>query len=153
MNHHDQTAVDDAAAMHIGLIRDKTWYGQHWIRDNKRAAIYSRDGYACVYCGITSESAERQGIRMTLDHVHPRELGGTHNVGNLVTACLVCNCAKQSKGLRAFLKYLRGIGIQTAGIAKRVRRQKAKSIFVTSAKGQITKVTPTAEGEIRKRVS
>ena len=132
MNHHDQTAVDEAAAMHIGLIRDKRWYGQHWIRDNKRAAIYSRDGYACVYCGITSESAERQGIRMTLDHVHPRELGGTHNVGNLVTAC--------------------GIGIQTAGIAKRVRRQKAKSIFVTSAKGQITKVTPQGEAEIRKRV-
>jgi len=44
---------------------------------------------ACVYCG----SCER----ITLDHVIPIHLGGSHSIGNLVPACGACNFSKGSK--------------------------------------------------------
>lgn len=61
--------------------------GSHWIRDTKRARIYERDGWACVWCKrpVAAKSTA------CLDHVLPRVLGGTNNASNLVTACLDCN--------------------------------------------------------------
>jgi 5-methylcytosine-specific restriction endonuclease McrA len=46
-------------------------------------------GRRCVYCArpLALEFA-------TLDHVHPVARGGTHNPGNLVTACARCNRLK-----------------------------------------------------------
>lgn len=43
----------------------------------------------CVYCAspLTAQTA-------TLDHVHPRSLGGAHDPANLVTACGPCNRLK-----------------------------------------------------------
>jgi 5-methylcytosine-specific restriction endonuclease McrA len=67
-----------------------------------RRHVYARDGYSCVYCG-------RRGRRvlLTIDHVFPVALGGTNDVGNLVTACRACNLAKGARllddvGLRRF---------------------------------------------------
>ncbi len=57
-----------------------------------RAAIMLRDAYICQYCG---ESPGRH--KLTVDHVVPRCRGGSHEWGNLVTACTRCN---QSKGAR-----------------------------------------------------
>jgi hypothetical protein len=89
-------------------------HGSKWIRPEKRLAIYARDGHACVYCGSEDH--------LTLDHVIPRELGGGHEAENLVTACLHCNSARRDTSLRAWLQTLRDDGVDTLGIAARIRR-------------------------------
>lgn len=66
-------------------------HGMHWIRDDKRQAIYHRDGDACVWCG-SRES-------LTLDHLTPRDRGGTNDADNLVTACHPCNSERQHRPL------------------------------------------------------
>jgi len=52
-----------------------------------RKAILARDAYQCQYCG-------RRGIKMTVDHVIPRRMGGTFSWDNLVCACHACNAKK-----------------------------------------------------------
>ena len=49
--------------------------------------ILRRDNYTCQYCGSS-------GIYLTIDHVFPRHLGGTHSWDNLVAACAACNHRK-----------------------------------------------------------
>jgi 5-methylcytosine-specific restriction endonuclease McrA len=49
----------------------------------------------CVYCGIKS--------KLTLDHVHPLNLGGLHDVENAVMCCALCNSKKGDKPLLMFL--------------------------------------------------
>ena len=49
-----------------------------------RIGIYNRDNFTCQYCGIRNKD-------LTLDHVHPRHLGGCHTWDNLVTCCKKCN--------------------------------------------------------------
>lgn len=68
--------------------------GAHWIRDEKRRRIYWRDGMRCVYCG--------SGHCLTLDHVVARERGGSHDAGNLLTACARCN---EKRGARSLIEF------------------------------------------------
>lgn len=56
-------------------------------RDWKRAM--ARTGGCCFYCG------ERK--RLTVDHVLPLSQGGAHSVGNIVPACMSCNCSKRER--------------------------------------------------------
>lgn len=49
--------------------------------------VFRRDDYTCQYCG-------KQTAKLTLDHVIPRHLGGTHTWENLVAACPPCNHRK-----------------------------------------------------------
>jgi len=65
----------------------------------KRAEIFVRDGFCCVYCG----AGEAEGATLSVDHVEPRALGGDNSRGNLVTACRVCN---REKGHLAAWAYL-----------------------------------------------
>lgn len=66
----------------------------HWITATRRLAIHLRDGFTCVYC---ERDLRFVGAReMTLDHLKPRCAGGTHESGNLVTACTTCNYARQN---------------------------------------------------------
>jgi 5-methylcytosine-specific restriction endonuclease McrA len=63
-----------------------------------RKAIFARDHYQCQYCG-------RTGLKMTIDHIVPRHLGGTFSWENLVCACHACNARKgdrttQESGLK-----------------------------------------------------
>lgn len=76
------------------MTRNEAWQGMNWIRQDKRLAIYMRDGHACVYC-TTHE-------RLTLDHVKPVSKGGTNEHTNLVTACLPCNAARGNKAVKQF---------------------------------------------------
>ena len=57
-----------------------------------RIGVFSRDNFTCQYCGIKSSE-------LTLDHVHPRHLGGLHTWNNLVACCRKCNSAKGWKTL------------------------------------------------------
>lgn len=69
--------------------------GSKWCRPSTRLAIYLRDHLQCVYCLASLED----GAQLTLDHVKPRERGGTNAARNLVTACLACNSRRQDKDL------------------------------------------------------
>jgi 5-methylcytosine-specific restriction endonuclease McrA len=57
-----------------------------------RVGVFSRDSFACQYCGVKS-------TELTLDHVYPRHMGGTHTWDNLVACCRRCNAYKGWKTL------------------------------------------------------
>ncbi len=105
-------------------------HGSKWIRPEKRLAIYARDGWACVYCGATAE----EGVQLSLDHLQPRELGGSHDAANLATSCVSCNAARQDKPMREWLAALRDKGRDTAGLAARIRRLTARKLDLAAAK-------------------
>ena len=64
-----------------------------------RRAIKEHFKCQCVYCGETYELHE-----LTLDHVHPKSLGGEDLTSNLVPACTHCN---QDKGSNNWLNWMR----------------------------------------------
>ena len=51
------------------------WQGMNWIRQDKRLAIYLRDGLACAYCGHSVES----GASLSLDHLKPASKDGCNH--------------------------------------------------------------------------
>lgn len=75
-----------------------------------RAAVYERDGNACVYCGFKFEPPRVEGDLLigpapTVDHLLPRSRGGKNTVENLVTACWSCNSTKRNKTADEFLAW------------------------------------------------
>lgn len=71
--------------------------GAHW----SRRAVFQRDGYRCIFCGIRVGD-RRKGVILTrqdftLDHLIPRSRGGKNTWGNTACACAPCN---QRKGDR-----------------------------------------------------
>ena len=56
------------------------------VRLTKREVL-RRDNYTCQYCGKSTP-------HLTIDHIFPRRLGGTHSWENLVAACPACNHKK-----------------------------------------------------------
>lgn len=67
------------------------------ITAQKRRQIYERDGHRCHYCRITlwvDDALESSPRRATVDHKHPRALGGTDADDNLVACCNLCNNEK-----------------------------------------------------------
>lgn len=55
-----------------------------------RQNLLARDRYTCQYCGQRSK-------HLTIDHVIPRERGGTSSWENLVTCCSTCNNKKGNR--------------------------------------------------------
>lgn len=73
--------------------------GRKWIRDEKRLAIYLRDGMSCLWCG---EGVEKFGQsspcnHLTLDHFVSRNANGNNTAANLFTACHRCNSDRKDK--------------------------------------------------------
>lgn len=66
--------------------------GQKWIRNEKRCAIYARDGFRCIYC--------LELRRVCLDHVDPE---GGNGEENLVSSCWDCNSDKGSETLEEWI--------------------------------------------------
>ncbi|MBN1764401.1 MAG: HNH endonuclease [Sedimentisphaerales bacterium] len=54
-----------------------------------RRNIFARDHNSCQYCGRHLPTSD-----LSLDHVIPRNMGGTASWENLVCACLKCNVKK-----------------------------------------------------------
>jgi 5-methylcytosine-specific restriction endonuclease McrA len=52
----------------------------------------------CVYCGMTN-------VRLEIDHIIPKNSGGTNRVDNLVICCRSCNEKKGNRTIQEFLKY------------------------------------------------
>lgn len=79
--------------------------GGKWIRPEKRAAIYERDGWECAYCGrgpCDKRNRQQAAVILTLDHLIPRSEGGANSADNLVTACLRCNSSRGDRDWREF---------------------------------------------------
>jgi hypothetical protein len=60
------------------------------MRPGLRFKVLSRDNYTCRYCG-----AKAPDVKLHVDHVIPKALGGRDRLDNLVTACEACNLGKQ----------------------------------------------------------
>ena len=70
------------------------------VRLTKRE-ILLRDEYTCQYCG-------KRLSNLTIDHVIPRRLGGSHSWENLVAACPSCNYHKGGRTAeQAIMRLLR----------------------------------------------
>lgn len=54
-----------------------------------RLFVFGRDGRRCTQCGAADD--------LTIDHVFPRALGGTHDEANLQTLCRSCNSRKGAR--------------------------------------------------------
>lgn len=80
-----------------------------WINPEKRAAVYLRDAFTCVYCGQrprgrayrTHPTAISPGLHV--DHVFPRSRGGSNDAANIVTACDVCNRSKSDRTIAEWI--------------------------------------------------
>ena len=69
-----------------------------------RRSIKEHFGCTCVYCGETYELHE-----LTLDHVHPRSLGGEDVNTNVVPACTRCNQDKGSNHWQSWMRAKFGV--------------------------------------------
>lgn len=68
-----------------------------WIRAERRVAIYMRDNFTCLFCGIKYDRAN-----LSLDHIVPVSKGGSNESTNLATCCKNCN---SKKGDSCFIEY------------------------------------------------
>jgi len=63
-------------------------------RKFNRKAIFIRDQYTCLYCGIAVTAA-----KITVDHIIPVSKGGILSWLNAVSSCNTCNSKKSNKTL------------------------------------------------------
>lgn len=101
--------------------------GMNWIRQDKRLAIYLRDGLACVWCGQGAED----GIQLTLDHVICHVEGGSNEASNLVTACHGCNSRRGDRKAREFATAVAGYvsqGVTADAIMRDIRRRTRRAL-------------------------
>lgn len=112
---------------------------QHSVKfdEDKRHAVYDRDGYKCHYCGIADST--KTGVKLSIDHIDSRASGGDaqntkHSPAtNLITACHACNFAKQDKTPREWNAYIKGRVPPEGGLKvdwKSVRKQAAKPVDI-----------------------
>lgn len=82
----------------VSNVNQKEWGGKHWIRDEKRFAIYLRDGLCCLYCGRDIES-----VVMSLDHLKCRSNSGSNSPRNLISCCVDCNSKRSDESWQDFV--------------------------------------------------
>ena len=91
----------------------------HTFRSRKRERAYKLTNGHCFYCGrgvaADSEwvSAEGGGLTlpsgllaMQVDHMEPRNFGGTLRQANVAPACPRCNAQKGAKGVEEYREWL-----------------------------------------------
>lgn len=115
----------------------KRTQGMNWIRQEKRLAIYMRDGMACVWCGLGVEDE----VILTLDHLKPYSRGGDHHESNLVTCCHRCNSSRGKRGIKQFAlvvaAYLNQNLVTAQTILAHISRCRVRVLDVQSAKDLI----------------
>ena len=103
------------------------WQGMNWIRQEKRLAIYLRDGLSCAYCGASTEG----GAILSLDHVKPHSKGGSNHESNLVTCCSRCNSSRGARPVADFAAAVAGYinhGVSAEDILRHVRNCTARKL-------------------------
>ena len=58
----------------------------------QKKAILERDGYRCVICG----RGVKDGVELQVDHIKPKDLGGTNSIDNGETLCGQHNYQKKN---------------------------------------------------------
>lgn len=66
------------------------------LPDEVKRAVWRRDGYRCQECGVAVASKDGCGCQPQTHHIVPKSLGGTDDLSNLTTLCLVCHATKDS---------------------------------------------------------
>ena len=61
------------------------------MRSSDRETVLEKYGGRCAYCGRQLTAGRKGDTAFQVDHLHPRYLGGTGNLDNLVPACQLCN--------------------------------------------------------------
>ena len=118
--------------------RHPACHGGKWIRQEKRLAIYLRDGLACVWCRRAVE--DDLDISLTLDHLVPTSRKGSNDPANLVTACRSCNSRRQQMPMTQFASYLADFHLlcddpETAeDILRRVERHRRRILDMAAAR-------------------
>lgn len=82
----------DSSSMcvHVHAGEDDYLYKGINIQPKLREFIFLRDGGACVRCGSKDD--------LTVDHIFPQSIGGTHAKQNLRTLCRSCNSGRPVSG-------------------------------------------------------
>jgi 5-methylcytosine-specific restriction endonuclease McrA len=111
----------------------------NWIHKAERLAIYLRDDFTCVYCLRDLHSANPFDV--TLDHLLPRSLGGTHEPTNLMTACRSCNSSRQAKDWQTWA---------TKKAVSRIKRLRYKELPLSLARALIEGTAGNPRIETRK---
>lgn len=102
------------------------WQGGKWIRETTRRRLYMRDNFTCAYCGVSALDTD---AILTLDHIVPRELGGTNAHSNLVACCKSCNSSKRHTPTARFLDKLEKTkGIDKEAVARRIRNRTRRAL-------------------------
>lgn len=78
------------------------------VPTSMRRRVFREEGFKCAECGITG--FERRfpnggyghytaidGVYLSIDHILPKSLGGTHDRANLRVLCTPCNTRKGVK--------------------------------------------------------
>jgi len=118
--------------------RQAAWQGMNWIRQEKRLAIYLRDGLSCVYCGASIED----GAQLSLDHLTTDSRGGSNDATNLVTCCSRCNSSRADRPVRRFARSVAGYlnhGITAAQIISHVENCRRRVLPLDEAKTLIAR--------------
>lgn len=55
--------------------------------------VFQKDRFRCVYCGFDGSTFDGWAF-LVVDHFKPRSRGGSDDIGNLMTACVICNSMK-----------------------------------------------------------
>ena len=73
--------------------------------EKQKEKILEKDGYKCVVCGRGKED----GVELVVDHIKPKDKGGTNDINNGQTLCMEHNLLKKNfsqteAGKRYFIK-------------------------------------------------
>ena len=60
--------------------------------EETKKAILKRDNYRCVVCGRD----ERYGVELVVDHIRPKDKGGTNDIKNGQVLCMEHNLMKKN---------------------------------------------------------
>lgn len=111
--------------------------GMNWIRQEKRLAIYLRDGLACCWCGVTCEQDT-----LTLDHCKPHSKGGSNDHVNLVTSCRRCNSSRGTRSMTTFAEVVAAYldhGVTADAILDHLANCRRRRISIPFARALITR--------------
>ena len=81
------------------------------ISKTKRAEVYSKFHGKCAYCGSELEIDNWQ-----VDHLHPRQNGGTDAIENLLPSCRICNHYKSGLLIENFRERMQKLHKQLSEI-------------------------------------
>ena len=94
-----ETCKFDPQLLRNPEIRGRKYQQGPLYRTNLKAAVLARDGNKCAYFGKSGKNR-----KLEMEHIVPRDSGGSDRYDNRVPACTECNRSKDNLPLELFLK-------------------------------------------------